>query len=97
MKIKDELVLQGMTWEAADNIEYNIIGAFQTIDSNTPGYYIVRWTVNAYTLQENYTCYAFDPPIIISEGELVCTAKFMTPMRKTSCWYHDPNELYLSW
>ena len=50
MEIKDELVLNGITWAAAANIEYNTIGEFQTIDSNMPGYYIFRWTGNAYTL-----------------------------------------------
>ena len=29
MKIKDKLVLQGMTQAAADEIEYNTMGAFQ--------------------------------------------------------------------
>ena len=53
MKIKDELVLHGITWTAAEKIEYNTIGAFQTSDSNTPGYYIVRWTGIAYTLHGN--------------------------------------------
>ena len=57
-----------------------------------PGYYIVQWTGNAYTLQEKYTCHAFDPTVIIHEGELVCAAKFMTQMRKTSYWYHDTDE-----
>ena len=37
MDIKDV----GMTWVAVDEIEYNIIGEFQTSDSNTPVYYIV--------------------------------------------------------
>ena len=46
MDIKDKLVLNGMTWAAAENIEYNIIGAFQTSVINTPGYYIIRWKVN---------------------------------------------------
>ena len=92
MKIKDELVLQGITQAAADEIEYNTMGAFQTSGCNTHGYYIVKWTGNAYTLQEKYKCHAFDPPVIIPEGELVCPAKFMTPMIKTSHWYHDPNE-----
>ena len=41
MDIKDELVLHGMTWAAADEIEYNPIGTFKTSHSNTPGYYIV--------------------------------------------------------
>ena len=37
MKIKDELVLQGMPQAAADKIEYNTMGAFQTSDCNTHG------------------------------------------------------------
>ena len=54
MKIKDELVLQGITQEAADEIEYNNMGAFQTSDCNKHWYNIFKWTGNAYTLQENY-------------------------------------------
>ena len=53
MKIKDELVLQGITQAAADEIEYNTMGAFQTSYCNTHGCYIVKWKGNAYTLQEN--------------------------------------------
>ena len=53
MKIKYELVLQGMTQAAADAIEYNTMGAFQTSDCNKHGYYIVKRTGNAYNLQEN--------------------------------------------
>ena len=68
------------------------MGAFQTSDCNTHVYYIVKWTGNAYTLQEKYKCHAFDPAVIINEGELVCPAKFMTPMKKTYHWYHDPDE-----
>ena len=52
MKIKDEIVLQGMTQTEADDIEYNNMGAFKTSDKNTHGYYIVKWNGNAYTLQE---------------------------------------------
>ena len=55
MKIKDELALQVMTHAASDDIEYNTMGAFQTSDKNTHGYYIVKWTGNAYTLQEKYS------------------------------------------
>ena len=57
-----------------------------------PGYYIVRCTGNAYTLYEIYTCNAFNPPVIILEAELVFPAKFMTPMIKTSYWYHNPDD-----
>ena len=72
MKIKDYLVLQGMTQAVADNIEYNTMGAFQTSDKkNTHGYYIVKWTGNAYTLQEIYKYHAFDSPVIDLCGHLV--------------------------
>ena len=54
MKIKDDLVLQGMSQASADEIEYNTMGASQTSDCNIHGHYIVKWTGNAYTLQEKY-------------------------------------------
>ena len=82
MKIKYELVLQGMTQTESDEIDYNTMGAFQNRKCNTHGYYIVKWKGNAYTLQEKYKCHAFNSPVIIPEGELVCPAKFMTPRIK---------------
>ena len=92
MEIKDEIVLNGMTWAAIYEIKTYMIGALKTSDSNTPGYYIVQWMGNGYTLQEQYTCHAFDSPVTISEGELVCPAKLMTLMRKPSYCYHNPDE-----
>ena len=52
MEIKYKIFLHKMTWAEADEIEYNTIGVFQTSDSNTLGYYIVRWIGNKYNLQE---------------------------------------------
>ena len=92
MEIKDDLVLNGMTWAVSDKIEYNTIGAFQISYSNMPGYYILWWTCNVYTLQEQYACHSFYPPFIITDGGIVSPAKLMTQMRKTSYWYHDPDE-----
>ena len=68
------------------------MGELKTSDYNTHGYYIVKWIGDAYTLQENLICHAFYPSVIITEGELVCPAKFMTPIIKTFPWYHEPNE-----
>ena len=97
MKIKDELVLQCMTQAAADKIEYITMGEIQTSDYNTHGYYIVKWTGNAYTLQEKCKCHAFNSPVIIPEGELVCPAKFMTPMKKSTIGITSQTKQYLSW
>ena len=79
--MKQEKILT-MILRAAEEIEYNTMGEFQTSYCNTHGYYIVKWTGNAYTLQGKYKCHAFIPPVIIPEGELVCPANFMTPMIK---------------
>ena len=92
MEIKDELVLNGMAWEAADNIEYNTIGEFQNSNINMPGYYIVRRKGNLNTLQGKYTCHAFNSPVIIPECEIVCAYKFMKPMRKIPYWHHKLDE-----
>ena len=74
MEIKDELVLDSMNCATTDEIESNTIASFKNSYSNTPGYYIVQWTGKAYTLQKKYTRHAFDTPVIIPEGELVCLA-----------------------
>jgi hypothetical protein len=87
-----EGVLMGMTQVSAEEIEEGLFGAFQTSDTQTLGYYIVQWTGNPYTLQEQYECDAFNPPVIIPTGELVCKAKFWTPLSKKSHWYHEPDE-----
>ena len=92
MEIQDKLVFHGMTQTAADKIEYNNICTFHNSDRNTPGYYIVQWKGNAYTLQEKCTCIAFDNPVLIPEDEIVYPDKFMTPMRENSYWYHDPDK-----
>ena len=55
MNIKYELFLQVRTQAEEDDIEYNSMGEFQTSDCNTYGYYIVKCTGNAYTLQKNIT------------------------------------------
>ena len=68
MEIKYDLVLNSMTLAAVDESEYNTIGAFQTSNSNIPNYYIIRWKVNSYTIEEQYSCNEFDPPVIIHEG-----------------------------
>ena len=96
MKIKDELVLQGMTQAESDEIEYNTMGAFQTSDCNTLGYYIVKRIGNAYNLHGKYRCHAFNPPVIIPEGEQVFPAKFMTPMEKSPIGITRQTKQYLS-
>ena len=97
MDIKYDLVLHAKNLESEYDIEYNNIGAFQTRDSNTPGYYIVRWTFNYYTLQGKYTCHSFDLPVITLGGEPVFPANFMTPIIKLPNGITIQLNQYLSW
>ena len=71
--------------------------AFQTSDKNTHEYYIFKWTGNAYTLQGKYKCHAFNPPVIIPGGEIVCPAKFITPMKKLPIGIMRQTKQSLSW
>ena len=91
MEIKDKIVLNGMTWAAADEMEYNTIGAFQTSESHTPGYYIVRWIGNECNLHEKYTCHVFYPPVIIPDCEQLFSQVYDTH-EKNSFWYHNLDE-----
>ena len=36
--------------------------------------------------------HAFESSVTNPKGELFCTEKFMTTMRKNSYWYHEPDE-----
>ena len=77
-------------------MEYNTIGTFQTSNSNRPGCYIVRWTGNTYNLQKQYTLHAFNYPGI-TEEELVCPAKFITPMKKLPIGINIQMKQSLAW
>jgi hypothetical protein len=92
MQAMHEGVLMGMTQVSSEEIFEGSFGAFQTSDKQTLGYYIVQWTGIPYTLQDQYECNAFNPPVLIPQGDLVCEAKFWTPMSKGTHWYHEPDD-----
>ena len=36
-----------------------------------------------------YTSHVFDSPVVITEGGIFCSYKFMTPTRKAYYWYNE--------
>ena len=58
----DGNIQQPTTSEVANTEK--VVAGNEDIDT-PPCYYIVKWTGNAYTLQEKYKCHAFNPPVII--------------------------------
>ena len=63
------------------------IGAFLTEANDTDGYYIVTWTSTPYTLQEDEKCMAYDPPMLIKKGTLVCDAVYHNKVPNAKYWY----------
>jgi hypothetical protein len=82
-----DTILNGITEEMAEGIEEGKIGAFSTEDEETSGYYIVEWTSEAYTLQEDTALTEFDPPLQLQAGELVVDATYLNPVPRAPLWY----------
>ena len=63
--------------------------AINTTDTSTNGFYVIMFTLGAYTLQENTT---IDGQILIA-GELVANAKYLCSVQVDTNWYwnQQPN------
>ena len=79
--------LAGVTAEMAAGIRIGKYGAFATLDEDADGYYVVGWTSEPYTLQEDIDLEQYDPPIVIKSGELVCDAEFFNKVPGAKLWY----------
>jgi hypothetical protein len=57
-------------------VEEGKIGAFQTEDPDSDGYYLVKWTSTPYRLEEAHELTEYNPPIIVPKGGLVADAVY---------------------
>ena len=57
------------------------------MDSATTGYYLVEWTSEPYTLQEDTELTEYEPPIRLKAGELVVEAEYFEIVPRTKLWY----------
>ena len=92
-----KIVLNGMTESKAELIFADGYGAVAADDVKTAGYYIVRFTSPAYTLQEAHTSKEGDT---FDVGELVADAVYLYPISKKGpkipseakpIWYVESN------
>jgi len=65
------VALAGITTMMAEQIEIGKFGAFSTLDEDADGYYVIKFTSEAYTLQDEMVLEMYDPPIHIPAGSLV--------------------------
>ena len=80
-------VLEGVKERMAELVKPNKCGAFSTEDEDADGYYIVMWTSDPYTLQEDVELAEYTPAMKIKAGELVCDAEYYNPVRGARLWY----------
>ena len=78
-----KVVLDGISDNMASLIESGKYGAINITDTETNGFYVIMFTSEAYTLQDNTT---IDGPIITS-GEFVVKAKYIYYMQVDTNWY----------
>ena len=60
-------------------------GAFATEDDD--GFYVIKFTSSAYTLQDDVELKEYTPAIKIKAGALVCDAEYFNKVPGTSGWY----------
>ena len=68
-------------------VEEDKIGAFQTEDPDSDGYYLVKWTSKPYRLKEARELTEYSPPILVAKGELVADAVYFNQVPRAPRWY----------
>ena len=80
-------LLEGVMEMMAETVKANQYGAFSTEDEDADGYYIVKWTSDPYTLQEDVELPEYTPAMKIKAGALVCDAEYYNKLPQARLWY----------
>jgi hypothetical protein len=80
-------VLAGKTARMAEAISKNTFGAFSTEDPDADSYYLIFFTSDVYTLQQDIELKEYDPPMILKAGELVVNADYYNKVPGAQLWY----------
>jgi hypothetical protein len=81
-------VLEDYATRMSGEVQVGKVGAFSTDDERyKDGYYLVEWTDEPYTLQEDIQLLEYDPPARIQSGELVGKAKYLEKVPRAKFWY----------
>ena len=62
-------------------------GAIRTNDESDDGYYVLQWTTEPYTLQEDKEIKGYLPITTAYAGEIVCDVVFLNPVPNAKYWY----------
>ena len=78
-----QVVSDGITENMASLVESEKYGSINTIDKTTNGFYVIMFTSESYTLQDNTT---IDNQIMTAR-ELVVKAQYLCSMQVDTNWY----------
>lgn len=80
-------VLCGLTTRLAQSLQLNGVGAINVEDTAEGGFYLLTWTTEPYTLQEDVYLNEYDPPMRVLTGELVCEGTYWMRVPRAKNWY----------
>ena len=76
--------LNGIDTRNSEKVEAGNHGAFGTNDPDADGYYVVQWTTDPYTLQDDLP---LESGTFIPGGEIVCDATYFRKVPRAKQWY----------
>ena len=80
-------ILRGVETRMSEKILSIMYGAIRTNDESADGYYVLQWTTEPYTLQEDKEMQGYLPITTAYAGEIVCDAVFLNPVPNAKYWY----------
>ena len=83
--------LGDLTLQILEGVKIGNYSAFETADQNiSSGYYVVKWTLEPYTLQLNNQLGDCIPPVTVHADEFVANAQYMNYVAKSKLLYTYP-------
>ena len=83
--------MRGVETRMSKKILVTIFDATRIDDESTDGYYIVQWTSESYTLQEDKEERGYIQLVIVYAGEIVCDTLFFNPVSNAKYWLTSMN------
>ena len=80
-------ILRGVETRMSEKILSTMYGAIRTNDESADGYYLLQWTTEPYTLQEDKEMQDYLPITTAYAGDIVCDAVFLNPVPNAKYWY----------
>ena len=82
-----KIIIRGGETRMSEKLLTTMYGNIRIDDESTDGYYVLQWTSEPYTLQEDKEMEGFRPQITAYASEIVCDAVLLNPVYNAKYWY----------